>query len=68
MQDLLYNIKRPNLKVMGTEEGKEIQAKGIDNISNKIITANVLNLEKERVIQVQEAFRTPNKQDSLDIL
>jgi hypothetical protein len=31
---------------MGIEEGEEVQAKGIHNISNKIITKNFPNLEK----------------------
>jgi hypothetical protein len=37
-----------------------IQTKGIDNLSNRIIAENFPNLEKERVTQVQEAYRTPN--------
>jgi hypothetical protein len=45
---------------MGIEE--EVQTKGIENILIKI-TENFTNLEKERVIQVQEAFRTPNRED-----
>jgi archaeosine-15-forming tRNA-guanine transglycosylase len=38
MQELTNSIKRPNLRIMGTEEREEIQAKGIHNIFNKIIT------------------------------
>jgi hypothetical protein len=48
---------------MGIEGGKKIQTKSIANISNKIILENISNLKKERVIQLQEAFRTPNRQD-----
>jgi hypothetical protein len=44
-------------------EGEEIQTKGIDNLFNKLIAENFPNLEKERDIQVQEAYRTPNHQD-----
>jgi hypothetical protein len=40
-----------------------VQAKGIDNILNKRIAEHFLSLKKERVIQVQEAFRTLNRQD-----
>jgi hypothetical protein len=36
--------QRPNLRIMDTEE--EVQAKGIHNIFNKIITENFTNLEK----------------------
>jgi hypothetical protein len=48
---------------MGIEEGEEVQAKGIHNIFNKIITENSPNLEKTMPIQVQEASRTPNRLD-----
>jgi hypothetical protein len=48
---------------MGIEEGEEVQAKGICNIFNKIITKNFPNLEKVMPIQVQEASRTPNRLD-----
>jgi hypothetical protein len=63
MQDLTDSTKRPNLRIMGTEEGEEVQAKGIRNIVNKIITENFPNLEKPMSIQVQEASRTPNRHD-----
>jgi hypothetical protein len=46
---------------MGIEEKEEVQAKGIGNIFNKPISENSPNLEKEMSIQVQEAFRTPNR-------
>jgi hypothetical protein len=48
---------------MGIEEGKEVQAKGMSNIVNKIITENFPNLEKTMPIQVQGAFRTLNRPD-----
>jgi hypothetical protein len=44
-------------------EGEEVQAKGICNIFNKIITENFQNLENAMPIQVQEASRTPNRLD-----
>jgi hypothetical protein len=40
-----------------------VQAKGICNIFNKIITENFPNLKKVLPIQVQEASRTPNRLD-----
>jgi hypothetical protein len=46
MQELSDSIKRPNLRVMGIEEGEEVQAKGICNIFNEIITEKFPNLEK----------------------
>jgi hypothetical protein len=45
---------------MGIEEGEEVQAKGIHNIFNKIITEDFPNLQKVMPIEVQEASRTPN--------
>jgi archaeosine-15-forming tRNA-guanine transglycosylase len=46
MQELSDSIKRPKLRIMGIEEGKEVQAKGVCNVFNKIITENFPNLEK----------------------
>jgi hypothetical protein len=63
MQELTDYIKRPNLSIVGIEEGEEVQAKGMHNIFNKIITENFPNLEKTMSIQVQEASRTPNRLD-----
>jgi hypothetical protein len=63
MQEHTDFIKRPNLRIMGIEEGEEVQAKGMCNISNKRITENFPNLEKTLPIQVQEASRTPNRLD-----
>jgi hypothetical protein len=56
-------IKIPNLRIMGIEEGEEVQAKGVRNILNIIITENFPTLEKVMPIQVQEASRTPKRHD-----
>jgi hypothetical protein len=56
MQELTDSIKRPNLRIMGIEEG-------MHNIFNKIIIENVLNLEKTMPIHIQEVSRTPNRPD-----
>jgi chromosome segregation ATPase len=61
MQELTNSIKRPNQRIMGIEERGEVQAKGMHNIFNKIITNNFPNLEKIMPILVQEASRTPNR-------
>jgi hypothetical protein len=45
MQELSDSNKRPNLRIMGIEEGEELQAKEIHNIFNKIITENFSNLK-----------------------
>jgi hypothetical protein len=53
MQELSNSIKRPNLRIMGIEEGEEVQTKEIHNIFNKIVTENFPNLDKVLPIQVQ---------------
>jgi hypothetical protein len=63
IQELSNSIKRLNLRTMGIEEGEEVQAKGISDIFNKIITENFPNLKKVLPIQVQETSRTPNRLD-----
>jgi chromosome segregation ATPase len=63
MQELTDSIKRPNLRIMGIEEGEKVQAKRTCNIVNKIITEDFPNLEKTMPIQVQKASRTPNRLD-----
>jgi hypothetical protein len=63
MQELTDSTKKPNLRMMGIEEGEEVQAKGMCNIVNKIITENFPNLERTIPIQIQEATRTPNRPD-----
>jgi chromosome segregation ATPase len=65
MQELTDSIKIPNLKIMGIEEGEEVQAKGISNTFIKIITENFSNLVKTMPIQVLEASRTPNRHDQI---
>ena len=56
-------MKRPNLKIIGIEEGEESQLNGSENIFNKIIEENFPNLKKEMAINKQEAYRTPNSLD-----
>ena len=48
-------MKRPNLRIIGVEEGEELQLKGPENIFNKIIEENFPNLKKDTPMKVQEA-------------
>jgi hypothetical protein len=48
---------------MSIEEGEEVQAKGICNMVNKIITENFKNLAKTMPIQVQEDSMTLSRLD-----
>jgi hypothetical protein len=50
LQEFSDSIKSPNLQIMGIEEGEEVQAKGIHNIVNKIITENSPNIKKVKAI------------------
>jgi hypothetical protein len=61
MQELTDFIKKPNLRIMGIEEGEEFQAKEMRNIFNKIITENFPYLEKSIPIEMQEASGTPKR-------
>jgi hypothetical protein len=63
MQEFTDSIKRPNLRIMGMEEGEKVKAKGICNTFTKIITDNFPNLEKTMPIKVQEASRTSSRHD-----
>jgi hypothetical protein len=63
MQELTDSIRRTNLRIIGIEEGEEVQAKGMCDIVNKIITEYFQNLKKIMLIQVQEVSRTTNRPD-----
>jgi hypothetical protein len=64
IQELTSSIKRPNnvLRIMDIEE-EDVQAKGIVNTFNKLITQNFPNLKKVMPVQVQEASRTRKRLD-----
>ena len=54
-------MRRPSLRIIGIEESKDSQLKGPVNIFNKIIKENFHNLKKEMSVNIQEAYRTPNR-------
>ena len=56
-------MKRSNLRIIGIEEGTEIQTKGMNNLFNEIISENFPNLKNEMENQIQEAYRTPGAQN-----
>jgi hypothetical protein len=66
VQELINSIKRQNLRIIGIEEGEEMQAKGIHNIVNKIKAEKFPNLEQKLPIQVQETSRTPSRLDKIE--
>jgi hypothetical protein len=56
-------MRKPNLRIIDIEENEDSQLKGRVNIFNKIIEENFPNLKKERPMNIQEAYRTPNRLD-----
>ena len=56
-------LRRPNLRIIGIEEMEDSQLKGPVDIFNKIVEENFLNLKKEMPINIQEAYRNPNRLD-----
>jgi hypothetical protein len=56
-------MRTPNLRIIGIDENEDFQLKGPVNILNKIIEENFPNLKKEMPMNIQEAYRTPNRLD-----
>ena len=56
-------MRRPNLQIIGVDENKDFQQKGLVNIFNKILEENFPNLKKEMPMNIQEAYRTTNRLD-----
>jgi hypothetical protein len=56
-------MRRANLRTIGIDENEDFQLKGPVNIFNKIIEEIVPNLKKEMTMNMQEAYRTPNRLD-----
>jgi hypothetical protein len=56
-------MRRPNLRIIGVDESEDFQLKGPANIFNKIIEENFPNLKEEMPMNIQEAYRTPNRLD-----
>ena len=50
-------------RIIGIEEREDSQLKGPVNIFNKIIEENFHNIMKEMPVNIQEAYRTPNRLD-----
>jgi hypothetical protein len=63
IQEIQDTKRRPNLQIIGIHENENFQVKGPVNIFNKIIEENFPNLKKEMPMNIQEAYRTPNRLD-----
>jgi hypothetical protein len=67
IQEIQNTMRRPNLWIIGVDENEDFQLKGPANIFNKIIEENFPNLKKEMPMNIQEAYRTPNRLDQKKI-
>ena len=56
-------MRIPNLRIIGVDKNEDFQLKGPANIFNKMIEENFPNLKKEMPMNIQEAYRTPNRLD-----
>jgi hypothetical protein len=56
-------MRRPNLWIIGVDENEDFQLKGREHIFNKIIEENFPNLKNGTPMNIQEAYRTPNRLD-----
>jgi hypothetical protein len=61
IQDIQDTMRRPNVRIIYTDKNGDFQLKGLENIFNKIIEENFLYLKKEMPMNIQEAYRTPNR-------
>jgi hypothetical protein len=61
IQESQGTMRRPNQRIIGVDENQDFQLKGPVNILNKIIEENLPNLRKEMPMNIQEAYRTPNR-------
>jgi hypothetical protein len=63
IQEIQDTMRRPNLKKICIEEREDSQLREPVNIFNKIIEVNFPNLKKEMPMNIQDAYRTPNRLD-----
>ena len=56
-------MRRPNLKIIRVDDNEDFQLKGPANIFNKPIEENFPKLKKDMPMNIQEAYRTPNRLD-----
>jgi hypothetical protein len=56
-------MRRPNQRIIGMEESEDSQLKEYVTIFNKIIQENFPTLKEEMPINIEEAYRMPNRLD-----
>jgi hypothetical protein len=63
IQEIQDIMRRPKLRTLGIDKKEEFQLKGSINIFNKIIEENLPNLKYEMPMNIQQAYRIPNRLD-----
>jgi hypothetical protein len=54
-------MKRPDLRIIGIEEGEHLHTKGSENIFHKIIKVNFASLKKVIPIKLHLTYRRTNR-------
>ena len=60
IQEIQNTMRRPNLWII-VDENEDSQLKGPANIFNKVIEESFQYLKKEIPMNIQEAYRIPNR-------
>ena len=60
IREMQENMKRNNIRIIGIPEGEE-EEQGIENLFEKVMMENFLNVRREKVTQIQETQRVPSK-------
>jgi hypothetical protein len=63
IQEIQDTMRRPNLRIIGIKESEDSQLNGPVNTFSKIIEEKFPKLKKEMPINIQAAYRTPNRLD-----
>jgi uncharacterized coiled-coil protein SlyX len=61
IQEIQNTMGRPTLRIIGIEKSEDSQLKEPVNIFNEIIEENFPNLKREMGMNIQEAYRNPNR-------
>ena len=63
IQEIQGTMRRPNLRIIGIDKSEDLQLKRPANIFNKIVEEIFPNLKREMPMNIQEVYRTPNRQN-----
>jgi uncharacterized coiled-coil protein SlyX len=63
IKEIQNTMRRPNLGIIGVDETEDFQLKGPANIFNNVIEENFPNLKKDMPMNIEEAYRIPNRLD-----